>query len=112
MKRTSTLVAALALTLTSASMIAVAGDTPAGAGKHANPPTGEGPSHQDAGAPYGPPGHAGDPGKKSEETSRLATDSQKDDKTDPDWEHGNPPHGTPEPGGPGGGPGWAEEKGQ
>lgn len=106
-KTTSTILATLALAFTSAGAIAFAADTP---------PPGQGPGHQDAGAPYGPPGHAGDPGKQPAVESTLATEPetapQKDEKVDPDWEHGNPPHATPVPGGPGGGPGWAKEKGQ
>jgi hypothetical protein len=108
----------LALTFAGMTTAALAGDTPPGAGKHANPPTGEGPSHQDAGAPYGPPGFSGEAMELEQlnpvtvETQVDAVISPMDPVVDPGWAHGNRPHGTAEPGGPAGGPGWAAEKGQ
>jgi hypothetical protein len=113
-----TLAAALALTFAGATLGALAGDTPPGAGKHANSPTGEGPNHQDSGAPYGSPGFSGE-ATALERLNPPTVDVQVDpvaapmgSAIDAGWAHGNPPHGTADPGGPAGGPGWAAKTGQ
>jgi hypothetical protein len=114
----STRAAVLALAFAGATTGGIAGDTPPGAGKHANSPTGEGPGHQDSGAPYGPPGLSGE-AAALEPLAPPTMDIQVDPAvspaevpTDAGWAHGNPPHGTADPGGPAGGPGWAAETGK